>query len=100
MDPARTVMPDEAEFVRRLQLMSVDGHEAAHFHPLLFPLAGKRISGRGMCMALAFALREYGRMVPAFTISNMWLALDRYVYALVDDPVVQQDALSAIGEMI
>ncbi|MCX4681603.1 hypothetical protein OG413_41105 [Streptomyces sp. NBC_01433] len=95
MPAAATVLPDQDEFTRRLQALDGEPHKVKEFYPKLVRKAGTRVTGAGFVMALHLAVSE----LPPVIAGTLLRELDAYVRVIIDDPVVQRDALKALADL-
>lgn len=99
MPDAFTVLPDAAEFTRRLHTVDDEPHRVEKFRPRLVARAGTEMTGRGFAMALHLAVEDYAAGMPPIVADALRRELGSYVRTVVDDPAVQRDALHTLTEL-
>lgn len=99
MSEAKTVLPDSAEFARRLSGVDDNPHMVDWLYPKLLSKAGTSVTGSGFVLALHLAVRDYAKDMPPMVAGTLLRDLDSFVCAVIDDPKVQREALNAVAEL-
>lgn len=91
-------LPDRDEMLRRLKEVDDNRRAVRKIYPLILRFAGKEKTGLGVVLMLMRAIDDYPRRLAGNVYMAMSASIPAYIEALVDDDVVQAEALRAYTE--
>lgn len=93
-----TTLPEPEEMSQRLEANSVTRVTPALHPAVIAHLAGAAKTGPGLVTGIGIAFQEYLTSlgpVAMFVQGPLWEGMPNWIEALVDEPNIHQDALSA-----
>ena len=92
-----TVLPSPEEIMARLTRVSDAPWNVEHFYPLIAAAGGSERAGVGLPLLFELAIGDVSDSV--LLDATLRLLVPEWIRAIVDDPDVLADALTAFGEI-
>jgi hypothetical protein len=86
-------LPDADDMLRRLIEVDDINHLQERFYPLLLRNAGEEKVATGVVMMITLAIHDYSEGMPPMIQGLMFMNMENYLKALIDDEEVLQEAI-------
>lgn len=86
-------LPDREIMFQRLNKVDDNSHLQERFYPLLLKNAGEERVATGVVLMITLAIHDYSEGMPPMIQSLMFMKMEDYLQALIDDEDVLQEAI-------
>lgn len=92
-------LPDADDMLHRLIEVDDINHLQERFYPLLLRNAGEEKVATGVVMMITLAIHDYSEGMPSMIQGLMFMNMENYLKALIDDEEVLQEAIEFFEEV-
>jgi hypothetical protein len=86
-------LPDREIMFQRLNKVDDNSHLQERFYPLLLKNAGEERVATGVVLMITLAIHDYSEGMPPMIRGLMFMKMEDYLQALIDDEDVLQEAI-------